>query len=338
MNPPPVGVVENLEPRRFLAVALPPSVATDYTPDEIRHAYGFDQVSFGPAAVPADGRGQTIAVVVAYHSTALKQDLRAFDSKYGLPDRTPSGSPVLRIATPQSGTKANATWQLETATDVEWAHAIAPGAQILVVEARSQSPADLFKAVDYARRQRNVSVVSMSWGWDVAPAGINFQALFTTPRGHVVAGRRGGVTFVGAAADDGVASAWPDPSINIVSVGGTGLTLDNGAYGGESRLAQCLSPATVAFAATGFSVSQGGIWQSPGGTSAAAPQWAGLIAIANQGRASARKSSLNSATQTLPSLAALPDEDFHTITDATPATGRGSPFADRIIAGLLGVT
>src|SRR5579859_3100637 len=209
MNPPPPGAVEQLEPRRLFALALPPSVATAFAPDEIRHAYGFDQVSLGTGTTPADGRGQTIAIVVAYHSTTLTQDLRAFDAKYGLPNRTPSGAPVLKIAAPQSGTRPNATWQLETATDVEWAHAIAPGAQILVVEARSQSPADLFNAVDYARRQRNVSVVSMSWGWDVAPAGIDYQNLFTTPKGHVVAGRHGGVTFVGAAADDGATDVRP---------------------------------------------------------------------------------------------------------------------------------
>jgi subtilase family serine protease len=335
MNLPSRGVVEPLEPRRLFALALPPSVVTHFVPDQIRHAYGFDQVSFGSAAIPADGRGQTIAVVVAYHSTTLKQDLAGFDAKYGLPNRTPSGSPVLKIASPQAGTRPNSTWQLETATDVEWAHAIAPGAQILLVEARSQSPADLFKAVDYARRQRNVSVVSMSWGWDVAPTGINFQSLFSTPRGHMVAARRGGVTFVEAAADDGTTNAWPDPSINVVSVGGTSLTLDSVEYDSESRLPPCLSPATVAFAATGFSVYQGGIWQMPGGTSAAAPQWAALLAIANEGRAIVHKSALDGATQTLPSLAALPNDDFHTIADATSATGRGSPFANRVIADLL---
>ena len=155
--------------------------------------------------------------------------------------------------------------------------------------------------------------------------------------GSVVAGRRGGVTFVAAAADDGATDAWPDPTINIVSVGGTILTLDAGEYDAESRLPSCVSPATVSFAATGFSVYQGGIWQTPGGTSAAAPQWASLFAIANQGRAIAHKGSLDGATQTLASLGVFSDDDFHDIADANPATGRGSPFADRVIADLLGV-
>src|SRR6476620_154369 len=101
MNRPFRGVVEVLEDRRLFAVALPPPIATEYAPEEIRHAYGFDQVSFGSGTVPADGRGQTLAVVVAYHSATLKQDLRTFDATYGLSGRTPSGRPVLKIASPQ---------------------------------------------------------------------------------------------------------------------------------------------------------------------------------------------------------------------------------------------
>ena len=322
-----------------MSVSLPPST-TDYTPDQIRRAYGFDQITSqsGTQTVPADGRGQTIALVVAFRSPTLKQDLRGFDGQYGLPDRTLTGKPILKIAAPQPGTKPNPSWALETATDVEWAHAIAPAAQILLVEARSDSPADLFKAVDFARHRPNVSVVSMSWGWDIPPAGFDFQKLFSTPQRHVnSAGHRTGVTFVAAAADDGATSAWPDPSLNIVSVGGTSLTLNGTDYASESRLPACDSPATVAYVATGFSVYQGGALQSPGGTSAAAPQWAALVAIANQGRAISHKTSLDGVTQTLPALTSFPDDDFHPIIDAGPPTGRGSPFADRLIDDLVAV-
>lgn len=339
MNPARNAIAERLECRRHFAAAPPASNTTDWVPDEIYHAYGFDQVSLhaANATVPGDGRGQTIAVVVAYHSPTLKQDLRGFDAQYGLPDRTPAGQPVLKLSR-QAGTPPNSAWALETATDVEWAHAIAPAARILVVEARSDSPADLFKAVDRARRRRGVSVVSMSWGWDTAPAGFDFQNLFSTPRGHVgSAGKRGGVTFVGAAADHGATNAWPDSSISVVSVGGTALTLNGADYGSETRLPQCNTPATVAYAATGFSVYQGGAWQSPGGTSAAAPQWAALFAIADQGRGALHKPSLDGASQILPALAGMPSEDFHPVIDGGTLSGRGSPFADRIIADLVSI-
>ena len=65
------------------------------------------------------------------------------------------------------GTKlpvASASWDMEISLDVEWAHAMAPGANILLVEANTSSLTDLMTAVNYARSQPSVSVVSMSWG------------------------------------------------------------------------------------------------------------------------------------------------------------------------------
>ena len=56
-------------------------------------------------------------------------------------------------------------WEVEEALDVEWAHAIAPGAHIILVEANSQSLSDLMAGVATAASQPGVSVVSMSWGF-----------------------------------------------------------------------------------------------------------------------------------------------------------------------------
>jgi hypothetical protein len=94
------------------------------------------------------------------------------------------------------------------------------------------------------------------------------------------------------------------------------------------------------------SSSYGG-WLTVYGTSAGAPQWAALIAIADQGRALAGNGPLDGATQTLPLLYQLPVGDFHDITagsngaySAGPGydlvTGRGTPLADRVVAGLVG--
>ena len=69
-------------------------------------------------------------------------------------------------------------------------------------------------------------------------------------------------------------------------------------------------------------------WGQWGGTSDAAPQWAALIAIADQGRALAGKASLDGATQTLPMLYALPASDFHDITSGT-STGHPQLFGRR---------
>src|SRR5260221_5428384 len=101
----------------------------------------------------------------------------------------------------------NGGWELETALDVEWAHAMAPGAQIVVVEANSQALADLMAGVVTAANQPGVSVVSMSWGFieglDVLAADeALYDGAFTTPAGHTP------VTFVASTGDFG--SAVPE--------------------------------------------------------------------------------------------------------------------------------
>jgi len=82
--------------------------------------------------VKGDGSGETIALVEAYHDPNLVSDLHTFDQEFNLPD------PVLTVNT-QKGAKSNVGWAAEESLDVEWAHAIAPAANILVVEAKSQS-------------------------------------------------------------------------------------------------------------------------------------------------------------------------------------------------------
>src|SRR5206468_2975990 len=86
---------------------------------------------------------------------------------------------------------ANTNWDLEIALDVEWAHAIAPAADILLVEANSDTYVDILAAVDYAASQPGVAAVSMSWGFNEfsAETSAAYDGHFT---GHA------GVTFVAA--------------------------------------------------------------------------------------------------------------------------------------------
>ena len=106
--------------------ALPaanPFLNTGYSPAQISHAYGFDQI---PAT--GDGRGKVIAVVVAYGSPNLQKDLDTFCAQYSLPATT------VNIVYPQGKpTTTDSGWAGETTLDVEWAHAMAPGASILLV-------------------------------------------------------------------------------------------------------------------------------------------------------------------------------------------------------------
>jgi len=108
------------------------------SPAQVRRAYGFDQS-------PLTGAGQTIAIIDAYDNPTIARDLQTFSQRYGLPAAN------LLKAVPTSGKpKYDAGWAGEIALDVEWAHAIAPGATILLFEAKSASYADLLSAVDYA--------------------------------------------------------------------------------------------------------------------------------------------------------------------------------------------
>src|SRR5262245_61670943 len=187
------------------AAASPLSLPGGFSPAQIRQAYGFNNITFNGGSTHGDGTGQTIAIVDAYDQPNIGSDLARFDSTFGLPAAN------LRVVNQNGGTSlpaADQGWGLEISLDVEWAHAMAPGANILLVEANTNSYADLMTAVDYARIQPNVSVVSLSWGsieWSGEPS---YDSHFTTPAGHT------GITFIAASVDSGSSGAPEYPSVS----------------------------------------------------------------------------------------------------------------------------
>lgn len=214
--------LEELEPRTLLSVFTP-----GFSPVQIRHAYGIDQIAFSTprGVVAGDGSGQTIAVVDAYFDPTIKSDLAAFSSRFGLPALDgKGGNGTFTQLDLSGGTRSprGDDWTLETALDVEWAHVVAPRASILLVEARSDTqdpvtgkPTDLLDAVRAAAATKGVAAVSMSWGINEVPGETNWDSFFTTP----------GVTFVAASGDSGAGAAWPSASPDVVGVGGTTLRL-----------------------------------------------------------------------------------------------------------------
>src|SRR5438445_8706994 len=203
-------------------------VPSIFTPGQIRHDYGFDQIAFtaDSKSVAGDGSGQTIAIVDAYDAPTIVNDLHKFNRQFGIPDAN------FQKVTP-TGTlpAADAGWAQETSLDVEWAHAIAPGANILLVEAASASLNDLTSAVSFAAQQSGVVAVSMSWGTSEFSAQTLYDSVFTTPAGH------NGVTFVASSGDNGAwfGADWPASSPNVLSVGGTSLRLNSaGNYSSET--------------------------------------------------------------------------------------------------------
>jgi hypothetical protein len=347
-------------------------------PAQMQAAYGVNQIAFGGTA--GTGAGQTIAIVDAYNDPDIIANANSFSSEFGLPQFNGSGEPTLKVLNESGGTSlpSNAspgTWDVEEALDVEWAHSIAPDANIILFEANSASYSDLLKAVTTAADYTGVSVVSMSWSGSEFSGETSYDSDFLTPSGHQ------GVTFLAATGDTGTPSGYPAFSPNVVAVGGTSLDINSsGAYVSESAwddssgaggggISQVeAQPSYQVGKVNGTSATQRTVpdvsmdadpdtgvyvldtdytsgYLEVGGTSLATPMWAGLIAIADQGRALNGESSLNGSTQTLPALYSLPSSDFHDITTgsngtyaATPgydlATGVGAPVANLLVPAL----
>jgi hypothetical protein len=368
-----------------------------YSPAQVRTGYGVNSLAL-------DGTGQTIAIVDAYDDPGIFTSLDAFDSLFGAAAGGPTlyqqygpASSFLTVLGQDGGATLPPTdpsgagtinWETETALDVEWAHAVAPGARVVLVEANSQSLGDLMTAVQTAAGLPGVSVVSMSWGFvegrDVlAQDEAQYDSYLTTPAGHQ------GVTFVASTGDYGAAvPQYPAFSPNVVAVGGTSLHLNgdssynsesgwgalNGGsgqfIGGGGGLSQyeaeptyqqgvqstgfrttpdvsfLADPATGAWVADSYNLGSSAPWEIAGGTSLAAPAWAGLLTLANQGRVAAGQATLGTAgpTETQAALYGLSRSDFHDITSGSNGysagpgydlvTGLGSPVADRLVPDL----
>jgi subtilase family serine protease len=329
---------------RCLLSGYSPISQTGLTPAQITAAYDLNAIALTSSSggtVTGDGTGETIALIEAYHDPSIDSDLKTFDEAYNLPTAN-------LTVVDQAGSQTNNSWAGEETLDVEWAHAIAPGANLLVVEAQSQGLQDLLNAVNTARNTAGVDVISMSWGFPEMSNESSYDSYFTTPAGHV------GITFIAASGDNGTVE-YPSASPNVLSVGGTTLTLTaSGAIRSETAWASSgggysqfepepsyqksvqtsgyRSTPDVAFDAdpnTGVEVyetplnrSQGS-WQVVGGTSLGAPVWAGMVAIADQGRSLEGLGSLDGPSQTLPALYAAPSTDFNTVSAVTTPTYPG---------------
>lgn len=340
-----------------------------YIPAQMRAAYGYTNITFGSAQ--GDGTGQTIAIVDAYDDPDALADLQTFDQQFGIPD-PPSFEKVNQQGQtgnypptdPAGKANPNGTWEEEESLDIEWAHAIAPGANIILVETNSPSWADLIQGgVAWARSQPQVSVISMSWGGQESSLGsseLNFDSTFTTPAGHQ------GITFVASTGDGGAPGSYPAYSPNVVAVGGTTLNIVNNAYSSETGwsssgggisqfesqpsyqtgvVTQSTTKRTepdVAMDAnpnTGVAIVDSwdfgsSPWLTIGGTSLAAPMFAATVAIADQGRQLSGKGTLDGPSQTLPMLYANAATAYHDITSGGNGGGQFAGPGYDLVTGI----
>jgi len=214
----------------------PGPVATGYTRC---HSFVFPNASSSPTGLsPATiksvynfstsltaGTGTVIAIVDAYNDPNIESDLNVFSSTFGLPACTTANGCFKKVnqnGSSSSFPRSNAGWALEIALDVEWAHAIAPGAKILLVEASSNSFTNLLTAEDYAKT--HAQYVSNSWGGSEFSGETSYDAHFVQT----------GVSFFVSSGDAGSPAEYPSASPNVVSVGGTTLNFSGGNYISET--------------------------------------------------------------------------------------------------------
>lgn len=298
--------------------ASTPTSSPPYTPAQIQAGYGFSSLYSSGIT----GKGQTIAIVDAYGSKSLVNDVKVFNTQFGLPQlcssSCSSGVPSLTIVYAEPKQGSNSGWGVETSLDVEWAHAIAPQANIILVVAATNSFSNMFNAVNFVvtKGSSYAQVISMSWGG----SEFSSETTYSTSIFQPAASEK--ITAVAASGDSG-SEIYPSTDPYVLSVGGTTLTLSSsGAYvsGGEAAWSDSgggystvfkeplwqSSPSPgipdptgmrgnpdVAYDAnpsTGVwiydSTTYEGFvgWYGIGGTSIGAPQWAALVALTNQAR------------------------------------------------------
>ena len=283
------------------------SNVSGYDPNQIRNAYKYGDYDANA------GAGQTIYIVDAFTGRDVLGDFQVFSAQFDLP--TPILGGNFFIVNASGKTPAvDSGWAGEINLDLQWAHAVAPGATIVLVQADSNIVSDITAAIGVAASMSEANgggIVSMSLGMpvdDFLPVGFAQQeAIFRTSTK---------TTFLAASGDVGGIRSYPSTSPYVTSVGGTELLIDEEGIrnGDEAAWIDAGGGLTANFAtpsyqtglnlptrgvpdvsynadpSTGVAVylttPQGGDkgWFSIGGTSAGAPQWAGIVARINQAR------------------------------------------------------
>lgn len=325
----------------------PLTLVTTYNPAQIRAAYAMSalpstQSSLSSTQSYALGAGQTIYIIDANDDPNAAQELAAFNAKFSLPGcTTVATSPTTSLPLPAAKTSGcqfsvvysssssasissvqpayDSGWATEIALDVQWTHATAPYARIVLIEAQDATTQSLMYAVSLANAM-GPGVVSMSFGASETSDESDYDSLFQGT----------GMSYVAAAGDSGTGVEWPSVSPYVLGVGGTSLTYSgsanrsevtwSGTGGGVSAYVTS-PPYQAAFSGqsqravsdvsfngdpyTGQYVavmSQSGgtpSWLSVGGTSLSTPQWAGILAVANAQRMQSGLSMLGQPHQAL---------------------------------------
>ena len=294
---------------QFLNYTPSQGVPFAYVPSQISTAYNFTW----PLSHGTNGKGQTIVIVDAYGDPNIAYDLKAFDAVSGLP--AVNLSVEYPLGRPSSG---NLTWAIETSTDVEWAHALAPGAKIVLLVSPSALTDQLQAVVSYAVNNNVGNIISLSWG---SPESSMKKAIPAYSEIYREASLKN-ITVFAASGDSGAYDGTSGLTVNfpasdpyVTGVGGTSLYFSNGqvrqtAWGGNysgqtfgsgggysgyfhapywqsapgfgSVMRGIPDVSLVADQYTGMLVISGGAQYKVGGTSISTPIWADVAALVKE--------------------------------------------------------
>jgi len=213
-------------------VGVPNDAPSGETPASIACVYGLVPPTPGcniaTSTVNVSGGSGTIVIIDAYDYPQAEADLATFSTQFGLPQCTSaSGCFTVLYA---AGTKPppDCGWAQEMALDIEWAHAMAPNANIVLVEAATSNDPDVFDAIAFANSYISTlsdtrAEMSMSLGTYETQDAISHDSLFKQP----------GVVYVSSAGDFGAASnintlSYPATSPYVIAAGGTTVVRDSG--------------------------------------------------------------------------------------------------------------
>jgi len=401
-----VGALLNCQKR-----LTPSALGSCYGPDQIRVAYGFQPL----LNQGITGAGRTIVIIDAYGSNSLAADLRVFDAYFGL--SAPTVNTIFPDGPPLPTDPNNAFgWAAETTLDVSWAHAIAPGATIDLVVAKSNNDSDLLSATQYVADHNLGDVVSQSFGEAEQCMGADLLA-----QQHAVFNQLASenITLFASSGDQGAAlpscdgnsfmkaTSTPATDPDVTSVGGTQLVAQPASVNADNSInigGTWMSETTWNEGAG--SSGGGGVssvysrpdYQAPvvkdthmrevpdisynaavnggvlavltcpafvcgsngqfffrfGGTSAGSPQWAALIALADQmaggrvgginktlyklgkgGNASSYFHDITTGNNSVPaSVPGTPIAGFSAVPGWDEATGWGTPIANALVPAI----
>ncbi len=211
---------------RYAATGSHGTKVCGYTATQVAEHYGLPAVY----AAGLKGDGQTIVLVDAYGSPTIAADANLFSRKMGLPPLTDANFSIVYPDGQPTQNPYPTGWPVEISLDVEWAHAMAPNAKIVLVVAPDDDETELTYALHYATANQLGDIISNSYGYDESDhSAAGAQAFNSAIRLGAAQGIAVNVS-TGDSGDNGLgtpigAASIPADSPFATGIGGTSLNL-----------------------------------------------------------------------------------------------------------------